>query len=98
MVPQNRRRVIPTSVAPITFFVREDADWMVPRHPGADPTEARALSHPAQLVLNFLRQRGASFFADTVRGRAKLKAEFQTALWDLVASAPLPSAASDILP
>src|SRR5713226_227359 len=26
-----KRRVIPTSVAPITFFVREDADWMVPR-------------------------------------------------------------------
>ena len=23
-----QRRVIPTSVAPITFFVREDADWM----------------------------------------------------------------------
>ena len=30
-----QRRVIPTSVAPITFFVREDADWMTPRHPGA---------------------------------------------------------------
>src|SRR3984957_18425931 len=25
-----QRRVIPTSVAPITFFVREDADWMIP--------------------------------------------------------------------
>src|SRR5712691_9972031 len=27
---RSRRRVIPTSVAPITFFVREDADWMTP--------------------------------------------------------------------
>ena len=27
----NKKRVIPTSVAPITFFVREDADWL-PRH------------------------------------------------------------------
>ena len=27
-----KRRVIPTSVAPITFFVREDAEWMIPRH------------------------------------------------------------------
>ena len=26
-----RRRVIPTSVAPIAFFVREDADWMMSR-------------------------------------------------------------------
>src|SRR5581483_5539329 len=25
-----RRRVIPTSVAPITFFVRDDAEWMLP--------------------------------------------------------------------
>jgi ATP-dependent Lhr-like helicase len=86
MVPQNRRRVIPTSVAPITFFVREDADWMVPRHPGADPAEARGLSHAAQLVLNFLGQRGASFFADIVRGSGKLKAEIETALWELVAA------------
>src|SRR3981189_589803 len=83
---QNRRRVIPTSIAPITFFVREDADWMVPRHPGADPAEARGLSHGAQLVLNFLRQRGASFFADIVRGSGKLKAEIETALWELVAA------------
>ena len=43
MVPQNRRRVIPTSVAPITFFVREDADWMVPRHPGADPVRRKSI-------------------------------------------------------
>ena len=32
-----QRRVIPTSVAPITFFVREEADWMTPRHPGSEP-------------------------------------------------------------
>ncbi len=32
-----RRRVVPTSVAPITFFVREDADWMISRRePGAE--------------------------------------------------------------
>ena len=29
------RRVIPTSVAPIAFFVRDDADWMAAtRAPG----------------------------------------------------------------
>jgi ATP-dependent Lhr-like helicase len=83
---QRRRRVIPTSVAPITFFVREDADWMIPRHPGSEATEARGLSQGAHLVLNFLRQRGASFFADIVRGSGKLKAEIETALWELVAA------------
>jgi len=81
-----QRRVIPTSVAPITFFIREDADWMTPRHPGADQAVNNGLSHGAQLVLDFLRQRGASFFADIVRGTEKLKAEIETALWELVAA------------
>jgi ATP-dependent Lhr-like helicase len=81
-----QRRVIPTSVAPITFFVREDADWMTPRHPSAEAGVSSGLSHGAQGVLDFLRQRGASFFADIVRGTGKLKAEIETALWELVAA------------
>jgi len=85
-VPSRQRRVIPTSVAPITFFVREEADWMTPRHPGGDHADGRGLSPSAQTVLDFLRQRGASFFADIVRGTGKLKAEIETALWELVAA------------
>jgi ATP-dependent Lhr-like helicase len=104
-----QRRVIPTSVAPITFFVRGEADWMGIRqdqnphpstssgqafsqkaremgHPDSDSSEGRGLSHGAQLVLGFLRQRGASFFADIVRSTGKLKAEIETALWELVAA------------
>jgi len=96
-----QRRVIPTSVAPITFFMREEADWMAlsqNSHPAAkegtrgqpSPQEVvgnhSGLSHGAQLVLEFLRQRGASFFADVVRGTGKLKAEIETALWELVAA------------
>jgi ATP-dependent Lhr-like helicase len=82
---EGKRRVIPTSVAPITFFIREEADWMTPKHPSADQPEARGLSQGARQVLDFLRQRGASFFADIVRGTGKLKAEVETALWELVA-------------
>jgi ATP-dependent Lhr-like helicase len=81
-----KRRVIPTSVAPITFFVREEADWMTPHNPAANQPEARGLSDGARQVLDFLRQRGASFFADIVRGTDKLKAEVETALWELVAA------------
>jgi ATP-dependent Lhr-like helicase len=81
-----QRRVIPTSVAPITFFVREESDWMIPRHAAGDEAETRGLSHIAQLVLEFMRQRGASFFADMVRGTGKLKAEIETGLWELVAA------------
>jgi len=97
-----QRRVIPTSVAPITFFVREEADWMGVRqnpqpasaknvetrvgHPRDDDSpQARGLSNSAEVVLEFLKQRGASFFADIVRGTGKLKAEIETALWELVA-------------
>jgi ATP-dependent Lhr-like helicase len=82
---QGRRRVVPTSVAPITFFVREEADWMLPQRPQEIEAEARGLSLGARDVLDFLRQRGASFFADVVRGTGKLKAEVETALWELVA-------------
>ena len=93
--------MIPTSVAPITFFVREEADWMAlsrnPHfsqnqgemgHAGSSNAEEiqSGLSHGARLVLEFLKQRGASFFADIVRGTGKLKAEIETALWELVAA------------
>jgi len=81
-----RRRVVPTSVAPITFFVREDADWMQPRATGGEDHYERALSETGRIVLDFLRQHGASFFADMVRGTGKLKAEIETALWELVAA------------
>ncbi len=80
---EGKRRVIPTSVAPITFYVREEADWLPPH---TDHQDGRGLSHPARQVLEFLRQRGASFFADIVRGTGKLKAEIETALWELVAA------------
>ncbi len=82
---EGRRRVVPTSVAPITFFVREDSDWMQPRAEDEAGFE-RVLSESARAVLEFLRRRGASFFADIVRGTGKLKAEIETALWEMVAA------------
>jgi ATP-dependent Lhr-like helicase len=84
------RRVVPTSVAPLTFFIREEADWMISRHSSdgaatADTSEsAPGLSHAAREVLAHLRRRGASFFTDLVRGTGKIKAELETALWELV--------------
>ncbi len=80
-----KRRVIPTSVAPITFFVREDSEWMIPRRETGE-AEVTGLSADATAVLQFLRQRGASFFADIVRGSGKLKSEVEAALWELVAA------------
>jgi ATP-dependent Lhr-like helicase len=79
------RRITPSSVAPVTFFVREESDWMIPRHSSLTAA-SRALSHVAREVLEYTRQRGASFFADIVRGTGKLKSEVETALWELVAA------------
>jgi ATP-dependent Lhr-like helicase len=83
---ENRRRVIPTRVAPIAFFVREDADWLCPHHPGADDSTTSFLSPVAQTVLEILKQRGALFFPDIVRATDRLKAEVETGLWELVAA------------
>ena len=52
---ENRRRVIPTRVAPIAFFVREDADWLRPHHPGAEDSGTSFLSPVAQAVLELLK-------------------------------------------
>jgi ATP-dependent helicase Lhr and Lhr-like helicase len=84
------RRVVPTSVAPITFFVRDDAEWMAlpgvrSAHREAE-REIKGLSPDARAVLEFLRSHGASFFADIVRGSQKLKSEVETSLWELVAA------------
>ncbi len=81
------RRVVPTSAAPITFFVREDADWMPGRgRGGSDPTERYRLSPAARDVVHVLHRAGASFFPEIVRGARRLRAEVEAALWELVAA------------
>jgi ATP-dependent Lhr-like helicase len=78
------RRIVPTSVAPITFFLREDCAWMQPRT--HDAAADRGLSASAQLVLETLRRRGASFFADLLRITALERLEVEHGLWELVAA------------
>ena len=81
------RRVIPTSVAPIAFFVRDDAEWMAARrghYQDDGGPQAQGLSAAARDVHAYLRERGASFFPDIVRGTGRLKAEVETGLWELV--------------
>jgi ATP-dependent Lhr-like helicase len=80
------RRIVPTSVAPITFFVRDDADWMTSKRGSSAAESDIGLGGGAKQVLTFLRSRGASFFADIVRGTEMLKSEVETALWELVAA------------
>ena len=82
------RRVIPTSVAPISIFLREEGGWLLAASGDEssqdDPT--RWLSTTAQAVYRYLRERGASFFTDLVRSTALLPAEMEDGLWELVAA------------
>jgi ATP-dependent Lhr-like helicase len=79
------RRIMPTSVAPITFFVREDAAWMGARAATAADASPPGLSPNGRQVLDTLRTLGASFFADLTRATGRLAAEIEAALWELVA-------------
>lgn len=81
-----KRQILPTSVAPITFFLRDQADWMKGKQPIADEKRFTNLSRVAKHIFDYLKSHGASFFSDIVRGVGHLKAEVETGLWELVAS------------
>ncbi len=80
-------RVRPTRVAPITLFLRADADWLLAAagRGGAGADDA-ALSHPAREVRGALASRGASFLPDLVRATGRLPSEVEDGLWELVAA------------
>jgi len=77
------RHVRPTRIAPISFFAREDADWLI--DPSFGLVETVGLSHAGRDVLDALSARGASFFNDLVRETRRLPSEVEDALWELTA-------------
>ena len=77
------RHVRPTRIAPISFFAREDADWLI--DPAFGLVETVGLSHAARKVYDALAARGASFFPDLVRETKRLPSEVEDALWELTA-------------
>ncbi len=88
------RRVIPTNAAPITFYVRESADWLPHALACQSVDEAKlvqALSADALAVRAHLRAKGASFAADLQRAMGWTRPQIQHALWEL-ATAGLASA------
>ncbi|MBN9288043.1 MAG: DEAD/DEAH box helicase [Gammaproteobacteria bacterium 39-13] len=83
---EDDKSIVPRSVAPITFFIREGSDWMPEDNHFATLEDLKSLSHVAKLIYDFLKQRGASFFAEIVRGVGRLQAEVESALWELSAA------------
>jgi ATP-dependent helicase Lhr and Lhr-like helicase len=78
----DNRRVRPTRIAPVTLFLREDADWLMT---ASGPADQSALSHPARDVLLALERHGANFFIDLVRQTKRLPSEVEDGLWELLA-------------
>ncbi len=80
------RRVIPTNAAPITFYIRETADWL-PHALGQQCVEeeklAAALSPEALQLRALLAQRGACFANDLQRVANLTRQQTQQALWEL---------------
>jgi ATP-dependent Lhr-like helicase len=80
------RRVIPTSAAPITFYLRESAEWLHHSLSIKSVEEAvlsQSLSEQAQQVRARLRTCGAAFIAELERSLGLSKLAVTTALWEL---------------
>lgn len=79
---QAGRKVRPTRAAPVSLFLREEAESLLA------PREVRreALSHAAREVLETLEHRGACFFFEIQRATGRLATEVEDGLWELVAA------------
>ncbi len=85
--PGHPRRIVPTSLAPISLFPREDAAWLLEAaDPTGPPGAAPALSAVAEDIRRALAQHGASFFSDLVRETGHLASQVENGLWELVAA------------
>lgn len=85
---KQKKRIIPTSLAPINVFPRDEAEWLLAlARKGSKVAHAllpEKLNAVAQTVYHYLSQRGASFFTDITRGTGHLQAEVEQGLWELV--------------
>ena len=83
------RRVVPTSMAPITFFLREEAHWMDfclgQRHVPEESLRA-CLSELALQIRAHMVHHGSAFAGDLARMLGTPAVEISHALWELVAA------------
>jgi ATP-dependent Lhr-like helicase len=80
------RRVIPTNAAPITFYIRESANWLayaLAQQSVDEKLLAAALSPEAVQIRALLAQRGACFAADLQRTTGLTRQQTAHALWEL---------------
>ncbi|HEX3430616.1 MAG TPA: hypothetical protein VHT03_06990, partial [Rhizomicrobium sp.] len=83
------RRVVPTSMAPVTFFIREEALWMdlcLSQRQIPETNLNACLSDLANRIRSLLGDRGAMFAGDLIRTAGAPGEEVHRALWELVAA------------
>ncbi|HRD70195.1 MAG TPA: DEAD/DEAH box helicase [Legionella sp.] len=80
------KRSLPTSVAPITFFIRDTSEWISRPEEFTSEENLSHLNYKAQSIALYLKEHGASFFNDIVQGVGYLKSEVELGLWELVSS------------
>lgn len=86
--PAAGRRVVPTRVAPVSLFTRENAPlWrsLAAQEVGSIDLASR-LSAVAQAIRAMLQARGASFFDEVLHATRLLPSEVEDGLWELVAA------------
>src|SRR6202020_3559165 len=82
-------RVVPTSMPPVTFFLREDALWRdrcLSERAIPEPALQACLSELACQARAHLSKYGAVFAGDLVRGLGVSAEQVNRALWELVAA------------
>ena len=86
--PLPGRRVVPTRVAPVSVFAREDAPALLAAAgEGMQHMDINArLGASAQAVRRGLQERGASFFSEMLQVTRLLASEVEDGLWELVAA------------
>ncbi len=81
------KRVVPTGMAPITFFLREEAQWMdlcLSQRQIPEANLTASLSELANKLRSYLGERGAMFPGDIARVMAAPAEDVSRALWELV--------------
>lgn len=83
------KRIVPTGMSPVTFFVREEALWMdlcLAQREIPETNLTATLSELANRARSYLGERGAMFPGDLVRALAAPAEDVSRALWELVAA------------
>jgi ATP-dependent helicase Lhr and Lhr-like helicase len=83
------KRIVPTGMAPITFFVREEALWMdlcLAQREIPEMNLTASLSELANKARSYLGERGAMFPGDLARALGASAEDVSRALWELVAA------------